>query len=162
MNSAVRTPLDSVLLFLATGFGIGRLPVAPGTWGSFLGLAAAWGLNFCPWEMRLVAAIVGLLVGIPLCTRAARLLAQEDPGPVVWDEMVGMVWTMLFVPFSVGMALVGFALFRLFDTTKPWPIHRFEKLHGGLGIMADDLAGALAAGGSLWICWQVLGETGAG
>ncbi|RPI79236.1 MAG: phosphatidylglycerophosphatase A, partial [Planctomycetaceae bacterium] len=82
VNSPARTPLDSALLFLATGLGAGRLPVAPGTWGSLVGLAAAWGLSYCAWEWRLVAAIAGLLIGIPLCTRAGILLAQADPGSV--------------------------------------------------------------------------------
>ena len=162
MNSKTRTPLDAAALFLATGFGAGRLPAAPGTWGSLVGLLLAWGGSWLPWEYRLVAAGAGLLAGVPLCGRAAQLLGRADPPSVVWDEIVGVLWTMLFVPFGPGTAVLGFLLFRLFDVTKPWPIHRFEKLHGGLGIMADDLAAALGAGGSLWICWQLLFDAGAG
>ena len=160
VNAKPRTLSDSAILGIATGFGIGHLPGAPGTWGSLLGMAAAWGVSFCPWEVRLIVAIVTFLIGIPLCQKACTLLGTEDPGSVVFDEIVGCLWTMLLVPFSLAAAIVGFILFRLFDTTKPWPIHRFEALHGGLGVMADDLAAALAAGGSLWVVTQVLSEAG--
>ncbi|MCY2968551.1 MAG: phosphatidylglycerophosphatase A [Planctomycetota bacterium] len=158
MNQDSRNFVDRLVVFVATGFGAGWLPVAPGTWGSAVGIAAAWGLNFLPWEFRIIAAVSGFLVGIPLCSRAARLLGTaDDPGAIVFDEIVGVIWTLLFVPFGVSTAILGFLLFRLFDTTKPWPIRRFEKLHGGLGVMADDLAAALAAGGILWVVAQVFG-----
>lgn len=163
VNAPARSPLDQLTLFLATGCGVGYLPAAPGTWGSVVGVLAFWGLSYAPWEARVVVAVALFLIGIPLCSRAARLLGTaEDPGTIVFDEIVGMLWTLVVVPFSWGTALVGLSLFRLFDTTKPWPIHRFERLHGGLGIMADDLAAALASGGMLWVALQVLSETGAG
>ena len=145
---------DRLTLAVATGLGSGRLPWFPGTWGALLGVAIYAGLALAgiPLEAIALIAIVAFLAGIPLCTRGARLLGQgEDPGAIVFDEIVGMLWTFLFVPFNWQAALVGFCLFRLFDAHKPWPVHRFEALHGGLGIMADDFAAGLAAGGTLWL-----------
>jgi len=142
-----------MLVALATGLGTGRLPWFPGTWGSLLGLLiySALALSGVPLEALVGGAIIAFLAGIPLCTKASRVLgAGEDPGAIVYDEIVGMIWTLLFVPLNATTAVLGFGLFRLFDGYKPWPVRRFEALHGGLGIMADDLAAALAAGGTLW------------
>ena len=151
---------DRLTVALATGLGTGRLPWFPGTWGSVLGVGiyAALAVAGIPLEAIALLAIVAFVVGIPLCTKAAQVLgAGEDPGVIVYDEIVGMMFTLLFVPLNWQSALVGFCLFRLFDTRKPWPVHRFEALHGGLGIMADDFAAGLAAGGALWAArWALL------
>lgn len=151
---------DRLTVALATGLGTGRLPWAPGTWGSLLGVGiyAALAVAGIPLPVIALFAIVAFVAGIPLCTKAAQLLgAGEDPGVIVYDEIVGMMFTLLFVPLNWQSALVGFCLFRLFDTRKPWPVHRFEALHGGLGIMADDFAAGLAAGGALWAArWAAL------
>ncbi len=151
---------DRLTVALATGLGTGRLPWAPGTWGSLLGVGiyAALAVAGIPLPVIAFFAIVAFVAGIPLCTKAAQLLgAGEDPGVIVYDEIVGMMFTLLFVPLNWQSALVGFCLFRLFDTRKPWPVHRFEALHGGLGIMADDFAAGLAAGGALWAArWAAL------
>jgi len=149
-----QTLWDRLTLAVATGLGSGWLPWFPGTWGSLMGVAiyAGLGLAGVPLEAIAGIAIVAFLIGIPLCTKAAGLLGRgEDPGAIVYDEIVGMILTFLFVPFNWQTALVGFCLFRLFDTHKPWSVHRFEALHGGLGIMADDFAAGLAAGGTLWL-----------
>lgn len=145
---------NQLTIWLATGLGVGRLPWFPGTWGSLLGVGiyAALAIAGVPLEAIASLAIAAFLFGIPLCTHAARLLGESsDPGEIVYDEVVGMIWTLLFVSFSWPTALLGFCLFRLFDVHKPWPVHRFEALHGGLGIMADDFAAGLAAGGALWL-----------
>jgi phosphatidylglycerophosphatase A len=89
-------------------------------------------------------------VGPYLCGKTARDLGVHDHGGIVWDEIAGFLLTMLLVPVSVWTALVGFALFRLFDIVKPWPIGWLDKhVHGGTGIMLDDLVAALYAGGCI-------------
>jgi phosphatidylglycerophosphatase A len=129
---------------LATGFGVGYVPRAPGTVGSLLGLGL-WAL--LP-ESAVVqgAVIVALfIVGTWSATVAERHLHMTDPGPVVIDEVLGMLMTLVLNPVSWLGALAGFLLFRLFDIVKPYPTNRFERLHGGLGVMADDaMAGVYA------------------
>lgn len=149
--------MNRVIVWLATGLGAGWLPKAPGTWGSALALPLFFLLGLVNPEAPLAATLLGLILGIPLCTKAARLLGNaRDPGVIVWDEIVGQWVVLLAVPPSPGNWLLGFLLFRLFDTTKPWPLRRLEQLPGGLGIMADDVAAAAAAAAVLWASLQIL------
>lgn len=162
------TARDTLALAIAT-CGVGYAPIAPGTWGSAVGVglyllarAASWqitvyasahGLSVTPLEsfrtsLVLIFLIALTAVGIWAATRAEPLLGRKDPGPVVIDEVVGQLITFLFVPFNAGwrVVIVGFLMFRLFDIWKPYPIRRLEALESGLGIMADDvLAGIYAA-----------------
>jgi phosphatidylglycerophosphatase A len=132
--------------WIAFGLGSGLSPWAPGTAGTLaavpLYLAVA-GLAL-PWYLGLVA--LATLVGIWACGATARDLGGRDPGAIVWDEVVGYLVTMTAAPPGWVWVLLGFALFRLFDIWKPWPIRVLDaRVHGGLGIMLDDLvAGALA------------------
>ncbi|MFM8224164.1 MAG: phosphatidylglycerophosphatase A [Planctomycetaceae bacterium] len=147
---------DRLFVWLATGFGAGWLPKAPGTWGSALAVPLFYLLALAHPLAPLSVTLLGLLGGIPLCTGTARLLGKaRDPGAIVWDEIVGQWVVLLAVPPSPGNWLLGFLLFRLFDTTKPWPLRRLEQLPGGLGIMADDLAAAAAAAAVLWASLQI-------
>ena len=146
---------------LATAFGLGRLP-APGTATSFgtalfFVLACGLGPNGGPVPPRLQLAALGLLLlavcvlGVLLGNRAPADFGCADPGAFVLDEVAGQGLALLpLLPaLSISGVLLGFALFRLFDIWKPWPVSRLEELPGGLGIMADDLlAGAIAAGGT--------------
>lgn len=159
---------DFLALALAT-CGVGYLPVAPGTWGSLVGvgiyLLAAWahggilahavsnGWNARSLETVLSSSLLVLLAAVMLAgvwaaSRAEKLLKRKDPGPVVIDEVAGQLITLLAVPFtSRGWTIfAAFIAFRLFDIWKPYPVRRLEALESGLGIMADDvLAGAYAA-----------------
>jgi len=144
---------ERAVMFLATGAGLGKLPGAPGTYGSLWGVALAWAIAPLPEPARLAVAAAVFLAGIPICQKAAALCRKPDPGEIVWDEIAAVPFMFLMVPFTARHAVLGFALFRLFDTVKPWPVRRFEKLHGGLGIMADDLAASLAAGVALWVVY---------
>ncbi len=150
-----------MVLFLATGLGIGLVPVMPGTFGTLLGLPLAWGLNRTGWplavELPVIAAII--LAGIPLCGRAARLLGKTDPGCVVFDEIAAIPLVFLLERITFSTAILGFIWFRIFDITKPWPVRRLERLPGGLGIMIDDAVAALFAAISLWVslkAWHAL------
>lgn len=139
---------------LAFGFGSGLAPVAPGTFGTLAALPLYIALSQLPTVLYLAAVAVLFVVGISICRRCESRLGVPDHPGIVWDEIVGYLIAMSFVPVSWQAATAGFLLFRLFDIAKPWPISLADrKIHGGLGIMLDDaLAGAGAS-----ICLGFLG-----
>jgi phosphatidylglycerophosphatase A len=146
--------IDTLVLWLAEGCWLGRIPKAPGTFGSLWGLPIGWLF----WHFQTPPAFRGLiwlalfLPGIWLCSHAARLRQRKDPGSVVWDEITAFPLVWIATDFSWPVLITGFLLFRLFDIAKPWPVRQFEKLPGGLGIMADDqIAAVYAAIGLLLI-----------
>ena len=133
-------------LFIATCGYIGYAPVAPGTFGSAVGLAVFAAVRTGESHAIEAAAIVILfLIGVWSGTEAEHHFGGIDPAPVVMDEVVGMLITLAFLPVTWVGALVGFVVFRLFDVVKPWPAARFERLPGGLGVMADDGMAAVYA-----------------
>jgi phosphatidylglycerophosphatase A len=141
------TVLRDPVHFVAFGFGAGLAPRAPGTVGSLVGLAVAWGLIELPlpWRIGVVAAVIAL--GVWLTGESARRLGRHDDQRIVFDEIAGVLLTSLVLPKSgwFGLALV-FVFFRFFDIVKPWPIRDVDhRLGGGLGIMLDDLIAALYA-----------------
>jgi phosphatidylglycerophosphatase A len=169
-----RSPTDYLALALAT-CGVGYMPLAPGTWGSAVGVgiylllhkAFEWWLTFrkppaseaylsaFPEAVHLTFAtlLLGLVLiislgGVWAATKAETLLGRKDPGAVVVDEVAGQLITFLFISFYSPWWVIaaGFFLFRAFDIWKPYPVRRLEALESGLGIMADDvLAGLYAA-----------------
>lgn len=152
---------DQIVLVLATGLGIGFVPVMPGTFGTLLGLPLAWAVDRPGWPLVIqIAALVAIfLAGIPLCDRAARLLGKKDPGSVVFDEIAAIPVVFLLERMTFSTAILGFVWFRIFDIAKPWPIRRLERFPGGLGIMIDDLMAAIYAGLALWLtlkAWHAL------
>ena len=115
------------------------MPIAPGTFGSAAGLAVFFAVRSTGSVAVEVAAIVLLFaIGIWSGTVAEHHFGGIDPGPVVLDEVVGMLITLFLLPVTLTGAVVGFLVFRVLDVVKPWPSARFEKLPGGLGVMADD------------------------
>jgi phosphatidylglycerophosphatase A len=168
---AARSPKDYLALAIAT-CGVGYLPLAPGTWGSLVGIglyvlvrgilmkvffdvAAQHNFNLLhiyygviAFELVVVFAIA--LAGTWAASRTEKLSGRKDPGKVVIDEVVGQFIALIPVPFVLGAAwwtaILAFILFRFFDIVKPYPARRLESLESGLGIMADDIvAGAYAA-----------------
>ncbi|MGE0444456.1 MAG: phosphatidylglycerophosphatase A [Vicinamibacterales bacterium] len=142
-------------LFIATCGYIGYAPVAPGTFGSAAGLLLFFAVRTTGSVTVELAAIVLLFaVGIWSGTEAEHHFGGLDPGPVVLDEVVGMLITLALLPVSLGGAIAGFFVFRLLDIVKPWPAGRFERLPGGLGVMADDgmaaVYGNVVMQGLLW------------
>jgi phosphatidylglycerophosphatase A len=132
--------MSRLALVLATFGSVGYFPIAPGTAGSLAGLALYGILRAVGISLIDIAAIVFLtLAGIWSATRAEALLGRSDPGPVVIDEVVGMLVSLALLPVGFGGAVIGFVLFRVFDVIKPWPAGRLEGLSGGLGIMSDDV-----------------------
>lgn len=151
--------LDGVAVWLATGFGIGFVPFAPGTFGTLLGLLVTWGLFQWLPSMTTFATVclVLLLISCPICGRAARRLGRHDPGSVVLDEIAALQLVFLAVDFRVDTAVAGFLTFRLFDILKPWPIRQLERFPGGWGIVADDVGAGVYAALCTWGFTQLLG-----
>ncbi|MBI3932855.1 MAG: phosphatidylglycerophosphatase A [Acidobacteria bacterium] len=143
--SATPRPLSAAATALATGFGSGYSPFAPGTAGSAVGLLLFWPLQALPPAQQVVAVAVVFFLGVAASTHVARRAGLDDPGCVVVDEVVGQWVTLLFLPWTPGVALAGFFLFRVMDVIKPYPARDLEALHGGWGIMADDLVAGIYA-----------------
>ena len=142
--------MTRLAVFVATVGYCGYFPFAPGTVGSAAGLvfyALVWWSGSPAVEVMLIAALFA--VGVWAGTIAEQYFGGIDPGPIVVDEVVGMLITLAFIPVGWSGALAGFVLFRIFDVIKPFPAARFERLHGGLGVMADDAMAAVYANLSL-------------
>ena len=138
--------MDRLFLFIATGAGSGYLPKAPGTWGTLVGLLLWWPLAGLSLTAYLATVAVLFLVGVASAGATEKILDRGDPGVVVIDEIVGVLIALTAAPLHPAAALVGFALFRLFDIAKPFPVGWVDRhLHGGLGIMLDDVVAGLYA-----------------
>lgn len=139
--------------FLALGFGSGLAPKMPGTFGTVAALPLVVLLShYGSFSGYLIVTIVVSIVGIWICGKAAQDMGVHDDSSIVWDEVAGMLITMLAVPLSWQTVLAGFVLFRFFDILKPWPISYLDKhVHGGFGIMVDDVLAGLFAMGILHI-----------
>jgi phosphatidylglycerophosphatase A len=147
-------------VFLATAGYAGYFPIAPGTVGSAVGVVLYGVLRWVQSPVSPAAEallILGLFTaGVWAGTIAERYFGGIDPGPIVLDEVVGMLITLAFIPVGLGGALSGFVLFRIFDVIKPFPARRLEALHGGLGVMADDAMAAIYANVALRLLIAVL------
>ena len=136
--------MTRLAVFIATFAYSGYFPFAPGTVGSAAGLVVyllVWWSGSPVVEIGLIVVLFAL--GVWAGTTAERYFGGIDPGPIVIDEVVGMLITLAFVPVGVSGAIAGFFIFRVFDVIKPYPAGRLESLHGGLGVMADDAMAAI-------------------
>ncbi|MDB4281917.1 phosphatidylglycerophosphatase A [Paraglaciecola sp.] len=144
-----RVSLTNPVHFLALGFGSGLASKMPGTIGTLAALPVVVLLSYyANFSIYLLVTILVCVAGIWICGKTAEDMGVHDDPSIVWDEVAGMLITMLAVPLSWQTLLVGFVLFRFFDILKPWPISYLDKyVHGGFGIMIDDvLAGLFALG----------------
>jgi phosphatidylglycerophosphatase A len=153
---------------LTSCFGLGWLPLAPGSWGSLpptiiFALICYFGTtSLFKFILMAAIALAGSIICVKLAPSTIALTGKNDPGEVVADEVAGQALTFLVVLFYnleafsirqiLGIAAAGFLLFRAFDTIKPWPIHKLEKLPAGWGILADDLMAGVYAGIALLLC----------
>ena len=136
--------MKRLALFIATCGYLGYAPLAPGTVGSAAGVALFYAIRATGSVTLEIAAILILLIaGIWSATIAEEHLGGLDPGPVVIDEVVGMLITLALLPVNATGVIVAFVVFRILDVIKPWPAGRFEALPGGLGVMADDTMAAV-------------------
>jgi phosphatidylglycerophosphatase A len=141
---------------IATVFGAGYSPVAPGTVGSAVTVAALWLIPFS--RVGLVLFLVAVIaVGTWAAQLAERQLGGKDPRAIVIDEVAGMTLSVVWLPLTPAVLLGGFVLFRLFDVVKPPPAHASQRLGGGVGVMIDDLIAGLYALGILTVSRAVLG-----
>jgi phosphatidylglycerophosphatase A len=146
MRSMNSTRKNDLVIFLATGFFTGFLPTMPGTWGTFAGIPLVIISHRLTSIMQAVVLVVFVFFAAFIAGRAEILFEDRDARPIVIDEMVGFLITLLWLPLNFLTLCLGFVLFRLFDIVKPPPIGILEKrLHGGWGIVLDDvLAGVFA------------------
>ncbi|WP_064605590.1 phosphatidylglycerophosphatase A [Photobacterium sp. J15] len=137
---------------LATGFGSGLFPVVPGTMGTLAAIPFYLLLAQLPFAAYLMIILVASLIGITICQKTSDDMGVHDHGSIVWDEFVGFWITMAVAPVITWQwVLAGFVLFRFFDMVKPWPISWLDKhIHGGLGIMVDDILAGFMAMIALW------------
>jgi phosphatidylglycerophosphatase A len=142
-----RVSLLNPVHFLALGFGSGLATKMPGTFGTLAALPLVVLLScYSSFNVYLIVTILISIAGIWICGKAADDMGVHDDSSIVWDEVAGMLLTMLAIPLSWQTLLAGFVLFRFFDILKPWPISYLDKhVHNGFGIMIDDvLAGLLS------------------
>ncbi len=139
-------------MFLATGFYSGKLPKCPGTWGSIAAFLPWFFMRNLPLTSYLSALGVIFIVGCMLAGSAEKILDVADAGPIVIDEFLGMFIALIAVPNHPVAWILAFFLFRLFDVLKPFPVSWFDqRIHGGFGIMMDDVVAGLYALASLQI-----------
>ena len=157
--TADRAPFLSPPVLLATWFGAGLAPVAPGTFGSAAALPLALLLVWLfGWPALLVAAAVIFVIGLWATGRYMALTGRQDPKEVVIDEVSAQMLPLIVAPLELLPWLAGFLLFRFFDVVKPWPCGYLDRtFHGGFGVMVDDFAAGLYA----LAVMILLGELGA-
>jgi phosphatidylglycerophosphatase A len=153
-----RVALATPTGFLAFGFGSGLSPTAPGTAGTIAALPLGVLVVQLPLWAAIGVVVLAFAIGIYLCDVTSKALGVHDHGGIVWDEWVSMWLVLIFIPFHWAWWLAAFLLFRLFDIVKPWPIRWLDKhIHGGLGVMVDDVLAAVYALAILLLALHFLG-----
>jgi phosphatidylglycerophosphatase A len=137
--------MKKIWIALATFFGIGYLPIAPGTWASLVTVVVFYFtpipvFPFLPW-LVITAVIYG--IGVPAAASCEKHFQKKDPGYCVIDEVAGQIVSLWFLPRQAGFYIAAFFLFRFFDILKPFPIRKSESLPHGFGIMTDDILAGL-------------------
>ena len=131
---------ERAVLFVATGFYIGTVPFASGTFGSLLGLPLCFFLSRLNFLQSLIVILAFILFAIGIASAAEKILKLKDPGQIVIDEIAGLMVALAGLPFNLKTVLAGFIVFRGFDILKPFPIRILEKrVGGGSGIVLDDV-----------------------
>jgi len=135
---------EKAVMFIATGCFIGKIPLAPGTFGSIVGILPCFILSGISVLIAIFFTVIFIIFSIWIAHNAEKILNKKDPGCVVIDEIAGMVVTLIGLPFNVISVAGGFIIFRVLDITKPFPIRFFERhFSGGAGIVLDDVAAGI-------------------
>jgi phosphatidylglycerophosphatase A len=168
MAGGVKWSADPALMrdpvhLVAFGFGSGLMPRAPGTFGTLIAIPITLFVMQFGFAVHLAFVVAAAVFGVYVCGESARRLGVHDHPGIVWDEITGFAVTMLTVPAPLGAfeqagwVLAGFALFRLLDIWKPWPIREADhSLSGGLGIMLDDVIAGIFAAAILLVVRHIL------
>ncbi len=152
-KSDARKVFTNPIHFIAFGFGSGLAPIMPGTFGTLVGIPIFILMHGLSLNLYLAITIILTLFGFWVCDRSAKDLGIHDYPGIVWDEIVGYLWTMTAIPFTWYWIILGFIAFRFFDILKPWPIGWLDRhVMGGVGIMVDDLLAAFYA----WILLRII------
>ncbi len=150
-----------IITFFATGAYSGFLPLAPGTWGSVVGVGLYWLVRYLPTPAYIAMVVAFIVFAIWVSTQAQAIFEETDPQKVVIDEIAGILVTMAFHPPVWQVAVIGFILFRLFDITKPWPVCWFERrFHDGRGVVLDDVFAGIYANAALWLLLLIVPSMG--
>ena len=153
--------MDRLFMAIATGFGLGYLSIAPGTWGTLLALPIHYLIVQLPLQGYVSAIAIIIVIAIVSAGSAEKIMDKPDPSIVVIDEVAGMLIAMIAIPAHPIAWLLAFILFRLFDILKPFPVNFFDqRFHGGLGIVLDDLMAGIYALASLQLLWHLLIRAG--
>ena len=151
--------MDKLIVALATGLYSGKIPFAPGTWGSAFALIPWYFCRGLSLVNYLIVLAVIFVVGFLTSGSAEKILDRPDPGCIVIDEILGMFITLTLAPSHPVAWLLGFVLFRIFDILKPFPVSWLDThLHGGIGIMMDDVMAGIYALICLQLIWLVIGK----
>lgn len=141
------------IYFIAFGFGTGLMPAAPGTWGTLAAFPLYLLMMDTHWSVYLLLTLMAFILGVWVSDKVTKDLGMHDYKGIVWDEVVGYLLTMFLAPKGFAWMVLGFILFRIFDIWKPQPIRYIDqKVHGGLGIMLDDVGAAVPA----WLIMQII------
>lgn len=157
MNRTPSSVWKNPVHFLAFGLGSGAAPKAPGTVGTLAAIPLFLLIQPLALHWYALVLVITFVIGIYLCGKTSKDMGVHDHGGIVWDEFVGYWVTMFAAPAGWLWILIGFVLFRIFDIAKPWPISWADKkVHGGFGIMLDDLLAGLMALAVLQLLARVL------
>jgi len=150
--------MNNLIMAIATGLYTGKIPKAPGTWGSLAALIPWFFIRDLALPLYLALLLGVFIIGFLVAGSAEKMLDTADPGCIVIDEILGMFITLTAAPASPVAWLLGFTLFRIFDIAKPFPVSWFDRnIHGGPGIMLDDVMAGIYAFASLQLIWLVIG-----
>jgi phosphatidylglycerophosphatase A len=135
---------DKAVVWLATGFRVGRAPFAPGTFGTILGLPLAWALAGLDPRVTIMALAIFSAAAIWIAGRAEAILKCKDAAAIVIDEILGMTVALAGLPFTLFNAAAGFAAFRILDILKPFPVRLIDsRMSGGAGVVLDDVVAGI-------------------
>jgi phosphatidylglycerophosphatase A len=145
--------MTNLIMFLATGFYSGRLPKAPGTWGSLVALPIHFFLMKLSFNSYLIALGIIFVIAVSVSGSAEKILDTKDPGCIVIDEIIGMLVALFALPATPFIFVLGFIFFRIFDIFKPFPVNWFDShINGGLGVVMDDIV----AGVYSYLCLKIV------
>lgn len=145
-----------IIKLLASGFGLGYIPFAPGTFGTLLGIAIFLPLSQLSPAWYISSAIALILISIPISKEAERIFGKKDSAIIVIDEVAGFIVAMALIKPSLYSITAGFIFFRFFDIVKVWPAKAFDKMEGGFAVVMDDVVAGIYANALLIITMHYL------